>query len=150
MSTLVSKFSWVARLLAGAIFTLFGLNGFLHFLPMPPSQGNAAQFLGGLAAASYFYPLLALTEFAAGVLLLTGRFVPLALLGLAPVIVNIVGFHLSAAPQGLPLAFVVLALELYLAWAYRDSFAPVLRAHAIPVSSQNETVHEPIRKRSIA
>ncbi|WP_394842779.1 DoxX family protein [Pendulispora brunnea] len=147
MSTLFGKLPWVARLLAGFIFALFGLNGFLQFLPMPPPQGQAAQFLGGLAAAGYFYPLLALTELVAGVLLLAGRFVPLALLLLAPVIVNVVGFHLSIAPAGLPLAFLVLALELYLAWAYRDSFAPVLRARAIPVSTE---VVEPIKRGAVA
>ncbi|WP_394832216.1 DoxX family protein [Pendulispora rubella] len=153
MSSLLGKLPWIARLLAGVIFTLFGLNGFLHFLPMPPSQGNAAQFLGGLAAAPYFYPLLFLTELAGGVLLLAGRFVPLALLLLAPVIVNIVGFHLSAAPAGLPLALLVLALELFLAWSYRDSFAPVIRARAIPISRERPRppeVVEPIKEGIIA
>ncbi|WP_394822171.1 DoxX family membrane protein [Pendulispora albinea] len=136
MDTLVGKIPAVARVLFGGIFALFGLNGFLNFLPLPSPTGAAAQFTGGLAAAGYFYPLLAATQLVAGVLLLSGRFVPLALALLAPVIVNVVGYHLSVEPEGLGPAVVVLALEIYLAWAYRDSFAPMLRARAVPTAAE--------------
>ena len=61
-------------------------------------------------------------------LLLGGRFVPLALAVLAPIVINIVGFHLFLAPSGIALPLAVLALELYLAWTYRAAFAPMLRA----------------------
>lgn len=118
-----------ARLLLGAIFLVFGLNGFLQFLPGPPLSEAGAAFLGGLAASGYMFPLIKGTEVVAGALLLGNRFVPLALTLLAPVIVNIFAFHLLLSP-GLALPGVVLALELYLAWAYRDAFRGVLRARA--------------------
>jgi uncharacterized membrane protein YphA (DoxX/SURF4 family) len=123
-----SKATIAARIVLGLVFFVFGLNKFLGFIPQPPPTGDAAVFFGGLMAAKYMFPLLALIEITAGALLLAGRFVPLALLLLAPIIVNIVGFHLFLAPSGLPVAIVVLAAEIFLAWAYRAAFRGVLRA----------------------
>jgi hypothetical protein len=110
-----------ARILLGLVFVVFGLNGFLHFLPMPPMEGAAATFIGGLAASGYFFPLMAGTQTIAGAALLTRRYVPLALIVLAPIIVNIVAVHLLLAPAGLPLAILVLGLEVFLAWANREA-----------------------------
>lgn len=129
--TIHRKAPVVARILLGLPLVVFGLNGFLQFLPSPALEGDAATFMGGLAAAGYFFPLLKTTEIVAGLALLSGRFVPLALTVLAPVILHIFAFHaLLAGGVGLPL--VMLALGLYLAWAYRGSFAGVLEAKATP------------------
>jgi uncharacterized membrane protein YphA (DoxX/SURF4 family) len=125
----------VARVLLGFIFALFGLNGFLHFIPMPPPTGAALTFFGGLGASGYLFPLVSATQLISGILLLAGRYVTLALLLLAPVIVNIVLFHVSLAPSGLPLAILVLLLEVFLAWSYRDTFAYVVRARVEPAAS---------------
>ncbi|WP_415908044.1 hypothetical protein [Oleiharenicola sp. Vm1] len=65
-----------------------------------------------------------------GALLLLNRFVPLALVILAPIILNIVLVHASMAPSGLPVATVVLVLELYLAWVHRRAYAPLLAARS--------------------
>jgi uncharacterized membrane protein YphA (DoxX/SURF4 family) len=118
----------VARLLLGLIFTVFGLNGFLHFIPNIQMPAPAVAFFVGLAKTGYMLPLLFAIQVVGGVLLLIGRFVPLALALLAPVVVNIVLFHAFLAPGGLPLAIIVVLLELYLAWKHRDAFAPMLRA----------------------
>jgi uncharacterized membrane protein YphA (DoxX/SURF4 family) len=118
-----------ARALLGLLFFVLGLNKLLHFIPQPPAAGAAAVFAGGLAASHYFFPLLAVTEITAGAALLVRRYVPLALTVLAPIVVNIVGFHLFLAPGELPVAIVVLGLELFLAWSYRASFRTLLRAH---------------------
>jgi hypothetical protein len=120
-----------ARSLLGLTFTVFGLNGFLHFLPQPAPSGAAGAFAGALFATGYFLPLLKGTEVIAGLLLLSNRFVPLALTLLAPIIVNIAAFHLFLAPGPLMVAFLV-GTEAYLAWAYRDAFAPMLKSHATP------------------
>ena len=115
----------IARLLLGLIFTVFGLNGFLHFLSMPPPPEPAMAFFGAMAATGYFIPLLFATQIVGGALLLLGM-VPLALVILAGVIVNIVAFHLFLAPGGLPLAVVVAALASFLAWAHRDAYRRLL------------------------
>jgi hypothetical protein len=120
----------IVQRVLGFIFLAFGLNGFLHFIPNMPMPNPAVQFFLGLAATGYMLPLLFTTQAVAGALLLVGIYVPLALALLAPVVLNIVLFHVFLAPAGLPVALIVMALELYLVWAYRDAFAPMLRARA--------------------
>ncbi len=128
----MSRIPVAARVFLGLLFFVFGLNGFLHFLPQPAEPPAALAFLGGLAGSGYFFPLLKATETIAGAALLLNRFVPLALTVLAPVIVNIVAFHTFLAPGGLPVALVALALELTLAWSCRDAFRGVLASRADP------------------
>ena len=132
MNNINSKLPSAARLLMGVAFFVFGLNGFLHFLPQPPMSGPPANFAGALFATGYMFPLIKGTEVAASLLLLSNRYVPLALALLAPVLVNIVAFHAFLAPAGLVLPLVLLALELYLARSYRDTFAPMLQARNAP------------------
>jgi uncharacterized membrane protein YphA (DoxX/SURF4 family) len=130
MSKVASKLPTVARILLGLVFFVFGLNGFLHFLPNPPLTPAAGSLLGAFVASGYLLALVKGTEVVVGALLLAGRFVPLALTVLAPVLVNIVAFHLFLAPSGLGLPIVLVAIEIYLAWAYRRSFAPLVQARA--------------------
>ncbi len=122
----------VARVLLGLVFFVFGLNGFFHFIPQPPPPPAAGAFAGALFATGYFFPLLKTVETLSGVLLLAGRFVPLALTALAPIVVNIFFFHAFLHPGGLLVATVVLVLEVFLAWSYRSSFGPLLKANAQP------------------
>jgi uncharacterized membrane protein YphA (DoxX/SURF4 family) len=142
MSKLAALLPTVARMLLGFAFFVFGLNGFFNFLPHPPLPEAANQFLGALAGSGYFFPLLKGTETLCGALLIMGAFVPLALTVLAPILVNIVAFHAFLAPAGLPLPLFLVALELYLAWVYRDVFAPVLKAFTDEAAS----VRIPIRR----
>jgi len=121
------KLPTAARLIQGAAFFTFGLNGFLQFLPMPPAPAAAAGFMGALAATGYMFPLIKGTEVVTGLLLLGNRFVPLALALIAPVLVNILAFHTFLAPAGIALPLVLLATELYLAWTYREAFRPMLQ-----------------------
>lgn len=123
-------FTTVARVLLGLVFTVTGFNGFLQFLPQPtaPMPDGALAFSTSLAETGYMLELTSGTQAITGLLLLAGRFVPLALALLAPVVVNIFLFHVFLAPDGLTIAIVVSALEIGLAWAYRDSFRPMLRA----------------------
>ena len=92
----------------------------------------ASHFAGALAATGYMFPLIKGSEIAAGLLLLFGRYVPLALALIAPVIVNIIAFHALLGPAGLALPVLLLATELFLAWSYRDAFAPMLQSVTTP------------------
>ena len=134
-----AKLAVAARILLGLVFFVFGLNGFLHFIPQPPMSGPPADFIGALIATGYLFPLLKATEVIAGALLLAGRYVPLALALLAPVVVNIVFFHLFLAPSGLAVPIVVLLLEIFLAWTYRAAYRPMLAANAKPEVGAEET-----------
>ena len=99
--------SVIARYLAGVIFLVMGLNGFLNFIPFPPPAGVAGQFMGALYVSHYLWVIFAF-QVIAGVLLLVNRYVAVAVL--APVIVNILAFHALMAPSGLPLALFVAVL----------------------------------------
>jgi putative oxidoreductase len=112
--------STIARYLLGLIFLVFGLNGFLHFIPMPPPKGLAAQQFGGAIFMSHYWVVIFGIQVIGGVLLLVNRFVPLALVLLGPVIVNIFFFHALMAPEGLPLAVVVVVLWCILAIRYKQ------------------------------
>lgn len=123
----------IARVLMGLTFFVFGLNGFFHFIPQPKEMPpGAGDFFAALMQTGYMVPLIFATQALGGALLLLNCFVPLALALLAPVIVNIILFHLFLAPSGLPIASVVVALELYLAWSYRRFFQPMLVCRAKP------------------
>ena len=124
----------IARLLMGLVFFVFGLNGFLHFIPEPkePMAAGAMEFAGALMKTGYMFPLIAGTQVLVGALLLVNCFVPLALALIAPIIVGIVTFHIFLEPSGMVIAIVVAVFELYLAWAYRGAFAPMLAFRVKP------------------
>ena len=124
----------VVRVLLGALFLVSGANKLVPFMPMPVLPADAGSFIGALAATGYFLPLLASIEVVMGVLLISGRFVPLALTVLAPIVVNIALFHLVLAPS-LGLVAFILGAELYLAWTYRAAFGSVLQSQARPATS---------------
>jgi putative oxidoreductase len=114
--------SVIARYLLGLIFLVFGLNGFLRFIPMPPPKGLAAQFGDAIFASHYWVVVFGL-QVLGGLLLLLNRFVVLALVLLGPIIVNIFFFHVLMAPEGIPLAAVVVVLWLILAVRYKQYLA---------------------------
>jgi putative oxidoreductase len=123
--------SLIARLLLGLIFLVFGLNGFLHFIPMPPPKGLAAQQFGGAIFTSHYWVVIFGIQVIGGVLLLVNKFLPLAIVVLGPVIVNIFFFHVLMAPEGVPLAIVVVVLWVILAVRYKQYLAGIFVQNAV-------------------
>jgi len=121
-------FPSAARILMGLLFFASGLAGLLNLTPQPsvPLAEGAADFGVALMRTGYMMPLIFGTQFIAGTLLLANRFVPLAVALLAPFVVNSVAFHVFLERFGLPIAVAVLALEVYLAWAYRKAYRAML------------------------
>lgn len=117
----------ISRVLLGLIFVVFGSNIFFHFLKMPPPEGQAAAFIGAMFGSGYMQAV-AVFQVVGGLLLLIGRFVPLGLALVGPVIVNIVFFHFFLEPSGLPLAIVVSVLSLVVLAYHRPSFAGLVKA----------------------
>jgi putative oxidoreductase len=116
----------IARILLGLVFTVFGSNAFLQFIPMPPMSGPSGDFLTAMYTTHYLY-VVAGCQMLGGLILLIGRYIPLGLTLLGPVIVNILSFHIFMNHQGLPLALVVAALALFLLWSHRRNFAGLLK-----------------------
>ena len=120
--------SIVARYLLGLMFTAFGLNGFLHFIPQPPpADPLAIQFLVAVSA-SHFAAFFFVLQVLGGLLLLFGFFVPLALTVLAAELYNILAFHLTMAPASVAPALVASVLWLLLFLQYRESFKGIFSA----------------------
>ena len=123
-----AKVEAVFRLLLGALLAFASLNFWFHFAPEPEMPAPAQAFFGALAQTGYFLPLLKATELMVAIAVLSNRFLPLALVVLAPITVNIVLFHVVLAPGEIPGALVLLALHLALAWSRRASFAELLKS----------------------
>ena len=117
----------IARVLLGAIFLVFGLNGFFNFLPAPEVSGNAGKFISALAGSSYI-SVIKLLEVIGGALVLWGKYLPLGLVLLSPIIVNILLFHLFLAPDGLIVAIVVTLLDVFLIRAYWGHFKSIVKS----------------------
>lgn len=124
----------VARVLLGLVFFVFGLNGFLNFMPAPDPATmpeREVAFAGALAATKYMFPLIKGTEVLGGAFLLSNRFVPLGLTLLAPILVNIFAFHAFLSKPN-AMSIILIGIEIFLAWSYRDAFRPMLAAKVSP------------------
>ena len=118
----------IARVLLGLIFVVFGLNGFLHFIPMPPPPPDSAamHFFTALSTTGYMKVVFAL-QILGGLLVLLNFLPVLGLAILYPIVFNIVLFHLTMAPSGLPLASFVALLSLILLASYWEHFRHLVR-----------------------
>jgi len=120
----------IARILLGLAFVVFGLNGFLHFIPgpPPPADSPAGQFFAVATATGFMKPIFAL-QFIGGLLVLLGIFVPLGLTILAPIIFNILLFHICMVPgpkEMMP-GIIVAVLEVFLIWRYWPNFRALVQ-----------------------
>jgi hypothetical protein len=116
----------VARVLLGLLLVVNSPVGTL--IPSPPSGAAGDALLAALWGSPWIMVLAKLVELCAGVLLVSNRFVPLALTVFAPVLVNIVAFQASFSPQVLPLGLGLLTMTLFLAWENRAAYSELLRA----------------------
>lgn len=120
----MKKVILAARLILGAVFVVFGLNYYLKFLPMPAMDGFAAQFMGALAKSG-FLQVVKIIEILGGALLISGRYAPLGLALLLPVIANIVLFDIFLAKAFNPAGVLVAALATFLLIVWRRNFCPI-------------------------
>jgi uncharacterized membrane protein YphA (DoxX/SURF4 family) len=122
----------ISRILLGLIFVFFGVNGYLNFLHAPMPTGQAGQYMGVMFGSFYMY-FVSLVQLVGGVLLLSGQFIPLALVLLGPVLVNILLFHISFLPSGLPPGILSTVLWFIIFFGYRRAFAGIF-AQKAPVA----------------
>ncbi|MFO7997650.1 MAG: hypothetical protein R6U86_01570 [Bacteroidales bacterium] len=116
----------IARILLGLILIVFGLNAFYDFMGLPQMPEEARRvydYMGYMIMYAVMFQMLA------GLLLLLNRFVPLALLVMAPISLNILAFHLFFFPAGILPGLIVAVLNVFLLIQYRDFFKPFLRSN---------------------
>ncbi len=122
----MSSILCVLRLVFGLFWLVFGLNYFLHLFPVPTATGDAATLMQGLEASGYMMPLIYAVQILSGALLLANRFVPLALLLLAPITANILLYDLLLNPGGLVIGAVIAALHATLLYTRRRAYMGLL------------------------
>lgn len=115
----------IVRTLIGFLFIFASVAYFFDLVQVPEMVGPIKTFNEGLAASGYFMTLLKITELICGIALVTGYFTPLILVILAPIVVNILFVHTLLDRSGLPVAIVLVLAEIFLAYAYRKSYAPL-------------------------
>lgn len=118
----------IARVLLGLIYTVFSLAFFFHLMPQQEMSGPTLEFVMGLAASGYIMPVVKTFELVCGVALLSGRFVPLALVVIFPITLNVTLFHLFLMPSGLAVPIVMMAANLFLAYTYRDRYVAIVQS----------------------
>ena len=116
----------IVRTLMGLLFLFASVTFFLNLVQPPPMEGAAKAFNEGLAATGYFFTLLKVTELVCSLLLISGRFVPLALVILSPIIINIFFYHTVIDRSGFVVAALLVVANIFLAYCYRDAFKPLL------------------------
>lgn len=119
--------STIARYLLGLIFLVFGLNGFLNFIHQPPPANPLATQFFVAVSASHYMAVVFLAQIIGAILLLAGRFVPLALAVLAPVLVNILDYHITMDPGGIGPGLIAAILWVIVFLPYRSSFVPIFQ-----------------------
>jgi len=117
----------IVRVLLGLLFFVFGMAFLLHLMPMPPLPPGAAGAFSGAMMSSHYMHAVKVFEVTGGLLLLIGRFVPLGLTLLGPVIVNILLYDILLDRTGLPMGIVIAVLALFLVWRHRSAFAGLVR-----------------------
>lgn len=120
-----SQFTTLVRLTLGILLIVFGSNKFLHFIPMPPPTGSAADFMNSLGAAGYIFPVVGFLEVVIGVMLLLKKWVAFALILLAPISINILLFHFFLDIPGVSAALVVGLLNGILIYKHWKQYIPL-------------------------
>ena len=121
----------IARLLLGLVFFVLGLNGFYPFIHAPLPPGPAGQWVMAMAVSHYLW-FTSGVQVIAGLMLLTNRYVPLAIVTLAAVLANILAYHLTMQIATIPLALVTLVVWFVVAWPYRAYFSPLFVSKVTP------------------
>jgi putative oxidoreductase len=120
-----SQFSLLVRVALGITLVVFGSNKFLHFIPLPPPSGAAADFMNSLGATGYIFPIVGILEVCIGVLLLLKKWIAFALILLAPISINILLFHLFLDIPGVSAALLVAALNGILMYKHWKQYTPL-------------------------
>ena len=138
----------ILRLALGSIFLVYGLDGFFSFMPKTLVSEQATNFISAMIDSGYLWTLLKVGETVGGIMLVLNLYVPLALILLAPIVVNVVGFHFFLNPENravgiYPMGVILVLLELSLAWLYREYFQSLFIRNAVAQSIQINSISSP-------
>lgn len=115
----------IARILMGLAFVIFGLNGFLHFMPAPPMPDNDAGRFSGALIHSHYVLVVSGLQVIGGAIMLIGRYIPFGLILLGPVIVNILLFHIFMDPKNIGPGLIAAICWFIVAYQRRENLAGI-------------------------
>lgn len=126
-----TKVMILTRISFGALFLIFGLNGFFQFIPMPEPTPAAGDFLGALFRTGFIFPVIKVIEILVGIAMIANRFTSLALVLIAPILTVITLHNFLLDPQGIPLTVVILVMFAFLTCEHRENFKQLVALKAI-------------------
>ena len=116
----------IVRILVGLLFLFASTVVLFKLMPIPEAKGAVKVFMNGVLATGYLFPLIQITELLCALAFLSGRLAKLATVVIFPITLNILFYHIFVMPEGLPLAVVMMAANLFLAYCYRDNYKSLL------------------------
>ncbi|WP_421943161.1 DoxX family membrane protein [Pedobacter sp.] len=117
----------IIRVLLGAMYLFASVSYFLKLMPEAPQMSaDQTTFMAGVMVTGYLMPLIKVTELVGGILLIFSRTAPLAAIIVFPVTLNIFLYHAYLGPKELPMAAVMLLFNLFLFFAYRQKYLPIV------------------------
>jgi hypothetical protein len=119
------------RIVFGILFIVFGLNGFLSFIPMPAPTPEAGEFLGALFKVGFIFPVIKTMEILVGLSLFINRFTSLALVILAPILTVITLHNFILDPSGIRMNSALLVMFTILVYDHRHNYKQLLTPIAI-------------------
>lgn len=109
----------ICRVLLGAIYLVFGLDYFFHFIPYQPNHtGKVAAFKTALMNVGYFYPMIKSIQIAGGLSLLINRYAPFSAVVLFSISVNVFLYHTILVPSGWLMGVLLIGPNIFLGVAY--------------------------------
>jgi uncharacterized membrane protein YphA (DoxX/SURF4 family) len=123
-----NKILFGVSLLFGLMFINSGLNKFFNYMPMPKEMPEKMiKVMGAFMEIGWLFPLIAIAEITGGVLFITNKFRALGAIILFPVLVGILLTHIFIEPSGLPIAIVLLGIELWVIIENREKYLPMIK-----------------------
>ena len=123
-----NKILFVMSLLFGLIFINSGLNKFFNYMPMPKDMPeNMMKVMAAFMQIGWLMPLIAVAEIVGGVLFITNKFRALGAIIIFPVLIGILLTHIIIAPSGLPIALVLLGIEMWVIIENREKYLPMVK-----------------------
>jgi len=122
------KILLVVSILFGLMFINSGLNKFFNYMPMPEDvPENMMKVMTAFMEIGWLMPLVAVAEIVGGLLFITNKYRALGAIVIFPVIIGILLTHIITAPSGLPLALVLLAIEVWVIIENREKYLPIIK-----------------------
>lgn len=122
-----NKILFVVCLLFGLMFINSGLNKFFYYMPMPKDMPEVlTKLMGNFMEIKWLFPLVAVAEIIGGALFIFKKYRALGAIIIFPIVIGIVLTNILFAPSGIPLAIVILVINLWVIFENIYKYKPMI------------------------